>query len=173
MLFRSADAHRRTEDYLRDSGSAFVILRNGWYLENHTESLAPALQYGAILGAAKEGKFASAARADYAAAAAIVLTSQGHENKVYELAGDASFTLSELAAEVSEVAKITVVYQDLPQEEYEKALLRFGLPMPIAAMLADSDAGAAKGNLDSQSGDLRFLIGRPTTPLLEAIRSAV
>ena len=75
--------------------------------------------------------------------------------------GDESFPLSELAAEVSEVAKITVVYQDLPQEEYEKALLKFGLPMPIAAMLADSDVGAAKGDLDSQSGDLRSLIGRP------------
>jgi NAD(P)H dehydrogenase (quinone) len=168
-----ATEHLATEKAIQASGLPFVILRNGWYLENHTESLAPALQYGAILGAAKEGKFASAARADYAAAAAVVLTSQGHENKVYELAGDESFTLSELAAEVSEVAKITVVYQDLPQEEYEKALLKFGLPRPIAAMLADSDVCAAKGDLDSQSGDLHFLIGRPTTPLIEAIRSAV
>ncbi|MCU1324184.1 MAG: NmrA family protein [Acidobacteriaceae bacterium] len=158
-----ATEHLATEKAIQASGLPFVILRNGWYLENHTESLAPALQYGAILGAAKEGKFASAARADYAAA--VVLTSQGHKNKVYELAGDKSFTLSELAAEV---AKITVVYQDLPQEEYEKALLKFGLPMPIAAMLADSDVGAAKGALDSQSGDLRSLIGRPTTALIEA-----
>jgi len=127
-----ATEHLATEKAIEASGLPFVILRNGWYLENHTEWLTPALQYGAILGAAKEGKFASAARADYAAAGAVVLTTQGHENKVYELAGDESFTLSELAAEVSEVAKTTVVYQDLPQKEYEKALLKFGLPMPIA-----------------------------------------
>ena len=168
-----AAEHLATERAIQASGLPFVILRNGWYLENHTEWLAPALQYGAVLGAAKEGRFASAARADYAAAAAVVLTTQGHENKVYELAGDESFTLSELAAEVSEVAKTAVVYQDLRQKEYEKALLKFGLPMPIAEMLADSDVGASKGDLDSQSGDLRSLIGRPTTPLIEAIRAAV
>jgi NAD(P)H dehydrogenase (quinone) len=53
------------------------------------------------------------------------------------------------------------------------ASLKFGLPMPIATMLADSDVGPAKGDLDSQSGDLLCLIGRPTTSLIEAIRSAV
>lgn len=158
---------------LRRSGLPFVFLRNGWYLENYTEALGPALQHGVILGAAEDGKFASAARADYAAAAATVLAGQGHENKIYELAGDESYTLSELAAEVSKVAPTAVTYQNLTPGEYEQALLKYGLPEPVAAMLADSDAGAAKGELESKARDLHALLGRPTTALAQAVTSTV
>ena len=168
-----ATEHLATEQSIRRSGLPFVFLRNGWYLENHTEALAPALQHGVILGAAEDGKFASAARADYAAAAAAVLAGQGHENKIYELAGDESYTLSELAAEVSRVAATPVAYRNLTQGEYEQALLKIGLPAPIAAMLADSDAGAAKGQLDSKAPDLHALIGRPATSLAQAVASAL
>lgn len=168
-----ASEHLATENYLRASGLPFVLLRNGWYLENHTENLAPALQHGAIIGAARDGKFAAAAREDYAQAAAAVLTSPGHENKIYELAGDTSYSLSELAAEVSRIAAKPVVYKDLGQPGYEAALTGFGLPAPIAAMLADSDAQAASGELDSNSRDLHHLIGHPTTPLADAIQAAL
>ncbi|WP_263382857.1 SDR family oxidoreductase [Granulicella arctica] len=168
-----ASDHLATEQAIRSSGLPFVFLRNGWYQENHTEALGPALQHGAILGAAGDGKFAAATRADYAAAAAAVLSGQGHENKVYELVGDEAYTLSELAAEVSKTAGTAVAYQNLPPAEYEKALLGFGLPAPVAAMLADSDAGAAKGELESASRDLRSLLGRSTTALAQSIRSAI
>lgn len=168
-----ATEHLATEQSIRRSGLPFVFLRNGWYLENHTEALAPALQHGAILGAAQDGRFAAATRQDYAAAAAAVLTGTGHENTVYELAGDASYTLAELAAEVSKAANKTVVYQNLSPREYETALLGFGLPAPVADLLADSDAGAATGELDSTSHDLRTLIGRPTTSMAQAVRTAV
>lgn len=168
-----ASEHLATEKLLRSSGLSYAILRNGWYQENHTESLAPALQHGVILGAAKDGKFAAATRADYAAAAAAVLTQDGHENRVYELAGDDAYTLSELAAKVSREAGTTVAYQDLPEEAFAGALLKFGLPEPLAAMLANSDAGAALGELDSDSRDLSTLIGRPTSPLIDAIRAAL
>ena len=165
--------HLATEEAIRRSGLSFVFLRNGWYLENHTEALGPALEHGAILGAAKEGRFSAATREDYATAAAAVLAGQGHENKVYELAGDESYTLAELAAEVSKAAGTTVVYQDLTQKEYEAALLGFGLPAPVAAILADSDAGAATGELESTARDLHTLIGRPTTTLAQAVSAAI
>ena len=108
-----ATEHLASEDSIRRSGLPFVFLRNGWYLENHTEALGPALEHGVILGAAGDGRFASAARVDYADAAASVLTGQGHENKIYELAGDECYTLTELAAEVSRVAQTSVKYQNL------------------------------------------------------------
>ncbi|WP_353069284.1 NmrA family NAD(P)-binding protein [Tunturibacter empetritectus] len=168
-----APEHVATEKVVRASGLPFVILRNGWYLENHTEALGPALEHGAILGAAGEGRFAAAAREDYALAAVAVLTGAGHEKKVYELAGDESYTLTGLAEEVSRAAKTTVVYRNLTQKEYESALLGFGLPAPVAGILADSDAGAANGELDSKSRDLHTLLGHATTPLAEAVRVAV
>ena len=79
--------HRRTEDYLRDSGSAFVILRNGWYLENYTDQLPMITQYHALLGSAHDGLVSAASRRDYAAAAAAVLTQDGRLGAAYESAG--------------------------------------------------------------------------------------
>ncbi len=165
--------HKATEAYLRSSGVPFTLLRNGWYTENHTAALAPAVEHGAVLGAAKDGRFATATRADYAAAAAAVLTGKGHENKVYELGGDKPYTLAELAAEVARQTGKPVVYKDLPQAEYAKALTGFGLPDDLAGAIADADAGASRGELDTQSHDLSKLIGRPTTPLRQAVTAAL
>lgn len=167
-----ASEHKATEENIRASGLPFVFLRNGWYFENHTEQLGPAVQHGAILGAAGEGRFASAARSDYAAAAAAVLTSPGHENKIYELAGDSSFTLSELAAVVSDQAGKPVSYHNSAQD-YQDALLSFGLPADFAAILVDADLGAARGELNSSSSDLRTLIGRPSVTLPNAVKAAL
>ena len=165
--------HRATEQAIRESGLKYVMLRDDWYLENHTGQLAPALAHGVILGSAGEGRFAAAARADYAAAAVAVLTGTGHENKVYELAGDAQYSYSELAAELSKQSGKAVVYKDLPEAEYAKTLEGFGLPAEVATMLADADAGAAKGDLESTSKDLGTLIGRPTQTLAEAVAAAL
>lgn len=167
-----ASEHKATEENIRAFGLPFVFLRNGWYLENHTEQLGPAVQHGAILGAAGEGRFASAARSDYAAAAVAVLTSPGHENKIYELAGDTPFTLSELAAVVSEQAGKPMSYHNSAQD-YQNALLSFGLLADFAAILVDADLGAARGELDSSSGDLGTLIGKPTVTLTDAVKVAL
>ncbi len=148
-----------------------MILRNSWYIENY--SVPMALQHGAIVGSAGTGRIAAATRADYAAAAVAVLTGDGHAGKIYELGGDAPFTMSELAAEVSKQSGKTVAYNDVPPEQYRQILLGAGLPVPVAEMLVDADLGIRKGDLDSKSHDLRQLIGRPTTPLAEAIRAQI
>jgi NAD(P)H dehydrogenase (quinone) len=168
-----ATDHLATEKAILASGLAYVFLRNGWYLENRTEALGAALEHGAILGSAGEGRFSSASRADYAGAAAAALTAVGSESKIYELAGDTSFSLPELAAEVTKASGKTVVYKDLPEKEYAGALAGFGLPMPVAETLAQSDSCAAEGELESDSRDLSGLLGRPTTTLAAAVAAAV
>jgi NAD(P)H dehydrogenase (quinone) len=168
-----AKEHLATETLIRASGLPFAFLRNGWYLENNTEALGSALEHGVILGASGEGRFSSAARADYAGAAAEVLSGSGHENKVYELAGDASFSKTELAATVSRLSGKTVVYKDMPEKEYAGALASFGLPADLTEMLADSDAGASKGELQSDSHDLHTLLQRATITLEEAVKAAL
>ena len=96
-----ADEHVATEQMLAESGIAYALLRNGWYTENYLASAPAALEHGVFIGAADEGKIASATRADYAAAAARVISEDGHAGKTYELAGDAGWTLSQLAAELA------------------------------------------------------------------------
>ena len=169
-----AEDHRRTEALLAASGIPCVLLRNGWYTENYMASLPAALAHDALLGAAGDGRIASAARADYAIAAAAVLVSgEDQAGRTYELAGDTAYTLAELAAEVSRQTGRDIAYHDMAQTEYEAALLRAGLPPGLAALLSDSDAGAARGALFDDRGDLGRLIGRPTTPWTESVRKAL
>ena len=168
-----AAEHRASEETIRASGIPFVFLRNGWYLENYTGNLGPALEHGALLGSAGDGRVSAATRADFAAAAASVLTGEGHENRVYELGGDEAFTLAELAEIIARESGRPVTYRDLPEEEYTGVLTGFGLPEAFARVLADSDRGIARGELFTDSGDLSRLIGRPTTGPREAVATAL
>lgn len=165
--------HRDTEQALAESGLDYVVLRNGWYSENYTASVPAALEHGAMLGSAGEGRISSASRADYAEAAAVILTQPGQAGKVFELAGDESYSLQELAALVAEQSGKPVVYNDLPEEQYKAALVGIGLPEGFAALLADSDAGAAKGALFENSRQLSQLIGRATTPIAVSVAEAL
>ena len=162
--------HVETEKMLADSGIPYALLRNGWYTENYLASAPPALEHGVFIGAAGEGKIASATREDYAAAAARVIAEEGHAGKVYELAGDHGWTLSELAAELAKQSGKKVVYQNLSQADFAAALKSVGLPAGLADMLADSDVGASKDGLFDDSHTLSKLIGRPTTPLAQSVK---
>jgi len=166
--------HRETEALIRSSGIPFVLLRNGWYTENYTGNVAAALAHGAVLGASRDGRIASASRADYAAAAAAVLASPGDQaGKIYELAGDTAFTLADYAAEIARQSGKPVVYKDLPEADYKAALQAVGLPEAFAGILAESDAKAAKGSLYDDSRHLSRLIGRPTTAMSQTVAAAL
>lgn len=167
-----ADEHLPTEQRLEAADLDHVILRNGWYTENYTENLAPALEAGAFYGAADDGRIAAAPRRDYAAAAVAVLTEDGHTGATYELAGPA-FTMSELADTVSEAVGRDIGYVDLPEADYRAALVDAGLPEGMATMLADADTAIAQGDLDGSTDDLEALIGRPPTPLSDVVEQAV
>jgi len=164
-----AAEHRETEASLNASGVPFVLLRNGWYTENYTVGVPAALAHGGVYGCAGGGRISSAARVDYAEAAAVVLTSDNQAGRVYELAGDTSYTLTELAAEISRQSGKNIGYVNLPEAEYKGVLVKVGLPEVIAELLANSDTGASKGALFDDSRQLSTLIGRATTPLATAI----
>ena len=165
-----AAEHKGTEEVLAASGVPFTLLRNGWYLENHTAQLGRYLQTGEILGAGHDGRISAAARADYAAAAATALL-QEEPAGTCELGGD-SFTLAELAAAVTRVTGTPVVYRDLSTGDYAAALAQAGLDEGTAGFVAALDASIAAGDLESTSSDLATLVGRPLVTLDEAIRAA-
>ncbi|OZJ02920.1 hypothetical protein BZG36_04115 [Bifiguratus adelaidae] len=165
---------REIEKAIMDSGIPFVILRNGWYHENYLGSLKATLEYGAQLGSSKDGRISAASRDELAEAAAIVVISgENHAGRAYELAGDEAYTLSEFAAELSRQSGKQILYKDLPEEDYKKTLMGFGLPEPIAASLADADVQAASGALYDDSHQLSKLIGHSTAPLSKVIANAL
>ena len=168
-----APEHAGTEKALSASGVPFIILRNGWYHENYTASVPSALAHHAFVGSAGSGRIASAARADYAAAAVAALTGGAQVGHTYELAGDQAYTLTEFAAELSRQTGKAIPYVNLPETEYAGILLKAGLPPPLAHGLASWDTGAAQGALFDDGRTLSRLIGRPTTPVANAIRAAL
>ncbi|AKL67365.1 SDR family oxidoreductase [Streptomyces goshikiensis] len=171
--FELAAEHKVTEQAILDSGLPYTFLRNGWYHENYTGNLGTVLEHGAVVGSAGAGRVASAARADYAAAAAVVLTGEGHLGRVYELSGDTAWSLAEYAAEVAAQAGRAVEYTEVPAEAHLSILTGAGLPEGFAALLVDVDAAISRGRLAATGGDLSRLIGRPTTPVSEAIAGAL
>jgi len=171
-LILSAE-HRKTEAMIRQSGLPFVLLRNGWYTENHTASIPAALEHGTLLGCAGTGRISSAPRADYADAAAMALLLEDQDGRVHELAGDRAYTMKDFAGEITRQAGKKVVYKDMPEAEYRAVLVSAGLPEVLAALLADSDSGASKGALFDDSHGLSGLIGRPTTPMRESVAAAI
>jgi NAD(P)H dehydrogenase (quinone) len=168
-----AEEHKATEAALKDSGIAYTLLRNGWYTENYTGSIGGALAGGAFIGSAGDGKISSASRADYADAAVTVLTSQGQQGKVYELAGDKAYTLHDLAAEISRQTGKEIPYKNLPEEDYAAALASFGLPQGLAQAIASWDVSASKGDLFDDSHQLSTLIRHPTTPMANTVAEAL
>lgn len=168
-----AAEHLTTENELKAAGISFTILRNGWYTENYTNSIPGALAGGAFIGSAGEGKISSATRADYAEAAVAALTTEGHEGKTYELAGDEAYTLRELAAEISRQTRQEIPYQNLPEADYAAALLSVGVPAEFAQAIAGWDVGVSQGALFDESRQLAALIGRVSTPLSDAVGAAL
>ncbi|GAA2905790.1 NAD(P)-dependent oxidoreductase [Actinoplanes cyaneus] len=167
-----APTHSATEEYLRERLPS-VMLRNGWYLENYTVQLPQVLTSGVLAGAAGQGRISAATRADYADAAAVVLTTEGHAGKAYELGGEVAFTLTELAAAISTAAGKRIEYTDLPVEAFARLLTGAGVPAELADVIADADRAMSRDEFYTSSGDLRRLIGRPAATPAEAIAAAL
>jgi len=168
-----ASVHKNTEEAVKASGLTHTFLRNNWYWENLTASLPSAIEHGAIIGSVGSGRTAFASRADYAAAAAVVATTEGHEGKVYELTGDRAYDYAEIAAEISRQAGKEVAAVNLDPAEYRTVLAGFGLPDYLVTGLADADTKISEGALADVTDHLSTLIGRPTTTVAEAVTEAL
>ncbi|TQS46222.1 SDR family oxidoreductase [Cryptosporangium phraense] len=169
--FVVADDHHATERAIEGSGLPFSFLRNGWYTENYTAQLPTVLEHGAVVGTAAPGsRLATATRNDYAAAAAAVLAGNGHENTVYELSGDEAWSLHEYATEVSRQSGQDITYRQIPAAEYRQMLAGSGLPEAMIDVFLETEDAIERGELATVTGDLRRLIGRPSTSLAEVIR---
>lgn len=168
-----APEHLATEKMLQDSGIPHTILRNGWYTENYTAGLKQAVEQGAIIGSARDGKISSATREDYAEAIAETIINDDHTGKTYELAGDQTYTMQDLAAEVSKQTGKNIEFVNLPEEEYAQKLQEIGLPEGMAKAFASLDYSASKHDLYNEDHMLSKLINRPTTSLHRAVKKAL
>ena len=170
-----APEHKATEELLATSGLTTTILRNGWYTENYLPDVQRARETGELVASVGDGRVASASRADYADAAAVVaLAGDGtHDDAVYELSGDVAWDFDELARTATEVLGRPVTYRAVEPEEQRGALLAAGLDEGTAGFVVALEGDTRAGLLAETTGDLARLIGRPTTPLGEGLRQAL
>ncbi|MEW2504080.1 NAD(P)H-binding protein [Amycolatopsis sp. CA-161197] len=168
--FTLADDHRATEQRILDSGLPYTFLRNNWYSEMAVPDVAGSLARGAVANSVPaDGRIATAAREDYAGAAAAVLSTDGHLGAAYELSGDTAWSYGEFAAELARLGGRPVVHTTVPGGEFEAILTGAGVPAFLATILVDVDAAITRGRLAGTPGDLAKLLGRPTTPITETI----
>jgi NAD(P)H dehydrogenase (quinone) len=172
-----APEHKATEELIRASGLDFTILRNGWYSENYLGMLEQSDASGEIAVSVGDGRVASASRADYADAAAVVLLGAAHEGAahdgaVYELSGDVAWNFSDLAAAFGDILGRDIPFRSISTAEHIAEMTAAGLPSDAVQFIAVLDANIRDGLLAETSGDLARLIGRPTTPLLQGLRTA-
>jgi NAD(P)H dehydrogenase (quinone) len=168
-----ARVHEATEALIRESGIPFTFLQNNWYFENYTANIPHALEHGGLVGTAGDALFAAAAIADYAEAAAVVASTDGHVGASYELTGDAAWTLADLAAEVAEQSGKPFTYTDVTPEQLAEFFTGVGLPASLIALLVDAEVQSRGGALATVTTELRDLIGRPTTTLAQAVAEAL
>jgi NAD(P)H dehydrogenase (quinone) len=167
-----AEVHRATEEAIRATGIPFAFLRNNWYLENEVSSVQAVLGGAPWLTSAGSGKVGWATRRDYAQAAAAVLTGKGHDNAVYELSGKL-LTQEELASALAGVLGRDVPVQQVDDDTYAGIMTSAGVPEPVVPILVAIQSAIRDGALEIESGDLEKLLGRPATPLREALQQIV
>jgi NAD(P)H dehydrogenase (quinone) len=168
-----APEHKGTEELIEASGIPATILRNGWYTENYARVVPQAAATGVLVSSVGDGRVASASRKDYADAAAVVLTTDGHEGKIYELSGDVAWTQDDLAAAISQATGATVIHKPATTEEHAAILKSAGLDDDTIHFATALDSNTRDGLLGETSGDLSRLIGRPTTPLVEGLAASL
>jgi NAD(P)H dehydrogenase (quinone) len=168
-----APEHKATEEVVQASGIPYSIMRNNWYIENYAGTVEGAKHTGAISSATGGGKIGGVPRADLAAGHAAVLAGEGHENTVYEFAADEPWTMDDFAAVLTDLLGRPISHRNVSVEEQTSILQAAGLSADTAGFVAAIDANIADGALEVNGNDLSRIIGRPTTPLREALKPLV
>jgi NAD(P)H dehydrogenase (quinone) len=167
--FVLAAEHKATEDVITASGIPATFLRNGWYTDNLGQDFETARTRGVIANSVGDGRLATAPRRDFAEAAAVVLTTPGHEGTAYELSADTAWNYSEFADAAQQVLGTPVRYDALTPEQERDMLLGAGLDEGTVNFIGVLNAGMRDNTQAATSGDLSRLIGRPTTPLIDTL----
>lgn len=167
-----APVHRAAEEAIKNTGIPYSFLRNNWYLENEISSIQAVFGGAPWLTSAGSGKVGWATRRDYAVAAAAVLAGEGHENTVYELSGKLT-TQEELVSILATILVREIPVQQVDDTTYASIMSSAGVPEPVVPILVQIQSAIRDGALEVESNDFEKLLGRPVTPLEEALRQIV
>jgi uncharacterized protein YbjT (DUF2867 family) len=171
--FRFARMHGEVEKRLEASGMAFTHLRAGEFMSSYFRQVPMMLAQGALFLPMENQRIASIDIDDLAEIAALVLTSSGHEGKIYPLTGPEALTMTEVADKLSAATGKTIKYINVPPEDAKKAQLAAGLPPYMAEALSELFAERRRGKESQVWPVAQTLLGRRATSFAEfAARNA-
>jgi NAD(P)H dehydrogenase (quinone) len=157
----AARDHRETEEALLASGLEWTFLRNGIYADSLLNGADAVVATGQLVTNAAEGRTAYVARADCAAAAAAVLTGEGHERKAYDITSGDALSPADVAALLSELSGRPVEPAYVSDEEWVATMVEHaGMPEALARDIATFGIAARWGYLGAVSTAVRDLTGR-------------
>lgn len=170
--FFLAPVYKATEEAIVKTGIPYSFLRNNWYLENEIGSIQAAMAGAPWITATGNGKVGWTLRQDLAEATANVLTGNGHENTIYELSGKL-MTHNDLVSILETVLGKEIPFKQVDDDTYAEIMKGAGVPEAFIPMLISTQKGIREGGLEVESNDLEKLLGRPVTPMKEALAQIV
>jgi len=162
--FIYAKMHAQIEQRLEASGLAFTQLRAGEFMASYFRQVPSIVSRGVMALPMGDARIASIDTGDLAEVAAIVLTTPGHENKIYPLTGPESLSMTEVAEKLSAATGKTIRYVAVDPAEAEQARLAAGMPAHLAAGLTVLFAERRKGKESKVWDTTATVFGlKPTT----------
>lgn len=166
-----AESHILAEKLIRESGLTYTIMKHGLYADILPVFMGDqVLNTGVIFLPAGEGRGAFTSRSDIASAGVAVLTTDGHDNKSYEISVPESVTLNEIAAILTELSGKPVHYAAPDAAAFKAAMEQAGVPAGGIMMMASFSAAIAQGEFDFPDTTLERLIGRKPQNLREFVK---
>lgn len=161
-------AHIFTDDSLINSGITYTILRHTLYME-----FAPFFMGDKVLETqmvylpSGNGKVAFLLRSEMAEIAANVLTSEGHENKIYNISGEQAFSYGDIARMISKIAGKEIKFVSPPLDEFVHTLQKAGVPEGMIGMSTGFAQAIEQGEFDIPNPDISQLLGRKPVSLAD------
>lgn len=163
-----AEVHKVTEQYLKDSGINYKILRNNWYLENELEGIQGALDTQVLNSAYGDGKVGWMLRDEYAKAAASAALGKGDTNTIYTLSGPLH-TVDELVDTLNHITKKDITLNKLSIEDLGNGMLSAGVDAEVVEFVQAMNQGIVEGGLDDTGEDYYLLTGSNPKSLEEKL----
>lgn len=119
---------------------------------------------------ALQGKSGFIARKDIAELSATILTTSGHENKIYETSGEHAYSFEEVAQLIAEVSGTEISYISPAEQDFEKALQEYGVPQYGIELSVLSARAIVEGEFEKTSTTFAAITGKKPTSLTEFLQ---
>ena len=163
--------HAANEQHIRESGLGFTFLRPNSFMQNFITYFPPS--EGAIYLPWGNGTASFVDTRDVASVAADVLTSDGHEGKIYTLTGPVALGIADVARILAGVAGRDINYVDVPETAARNGMLQAGIPKWQVDALMELHAINKQNRWSAVTSDVEKVTGKPATDFAQFARDHV